>query len=449
MAFQLKLDRPPLHLNYKLNTITIALHLLLFTVMTFRTNLHNLSKSPLWADCATPKHGRDLIGSLYQSLLLAPQQLRVKRFEAMSERELSELARMAGEGLQAQGIQSLLHPSKEYLFETAVGLLRYLDETVNDSPEVLNADALQRLKYDDYWVVPCRHRNHSKRGQMFRRRALRYHHVIPSHLDGFECVLNIHTDLASSTAPDRHMLGGGIFPEFNLASEILADGKFIATGAECENQCTLIDHQLDSARQADCSLVIWPELTMPPEALSAVSESLGNKHLRSGLPAVVVAGSWHNDEDGKRFNRCSIMDRRGSPLFTQDKGLSFFERKETSPEEAIDDTKTINLLVTERDVIGIFICLDYCHSERLEFLKGLGLSLAIVPSMGGNSTMFAHQQNAKELARATDLETIVVQQVLASECDKVGGSGFVWAHSSRAREHEPAPTTEQFTTFQL
>lgn len=424
----------------------------------FDKELEAVAKSHEWSNFASLENCRFLIGKLFNALLSAEEPLRVSRFEQMSEETLLEESEKVSRELNQRGARALLDPSKpvEARFDQAVFILRYLEtvsiETVS-LPLDVNGPCCQ---FPDFYVIPLKdkfNKRKPEKGLLLKRRGLLFHRVIPRSFDGMAIELVPHRQLRTNFDSESRNVGASMFKYFTLMTES-SDDSFCANGAKCENQDldAALDGQLRSALELGCDTLIWPELTLTDAQVIFLMNSLGNDHLPTSFPPIVVAGSWHSIVNGSRRNRCTVLDGRGELLFFQDKALPFFERKEKyGKKEGIQETDIIRILCTESELIGIFICLDFCHEERATLLSMLDLSLAIVPSMGGESTMRSHIQRESSLSKRNGTKSVVVQQVLSDEAGEHGPFGYLLGRLSTKGDVAVADLAvdEQFTSFHL
>lgn len=138
-------------------------------------------------------------------------------------------------------------------------------------------------------------------------------------------------------------------------------------------------------------------------------------------------------------------------MFFQDKALPFLERNEIGLTERVESSKVIKLLFTETELLGIFICLDFCHTGREQLLMHLDLSLIVVPSMGAATTMGNHVLRERALSTETGARTVVVQQLYPVGSEPNGMIGFLLASPSSpsGTEAHRLATSQQFSSFFL
>jgi hypothetical protein len=427
-------------------------------VSAFDKELEAVAKSDEWNDFASLENCRLLIGKLFNALLLAEEPLRVSRFEQMTEKTLNEESEKISLELNLGRARALLDSSNapEIVFDRAVFILRYL-ETVSIETASLPLDVNGPCcRFPDFYVIPIKekfNKRKAEKGHHLKRRALLFHRVVPRYIDGLTIEIIPHRQLRTDFESTSRNVGASTFRHFSLVIES-SDKSFCACDATCKHQDlkAALESQLITALELSCDTLIWPELTLTDANVQYLVNSLGREHLSTKFPPVVVAGSWHTVVDGGRRNRCTILDGRGELLFFQDKVLPYFVRKEKyGKEEGIQRSDTIRILCTESELIGIFICLDFCHVDRTTLLSRLDLSLAIVPSMGGEATMWGHIQRGSSLSTLTGTKTVVVQQILSDETEEHGPFGYLLRGPGGKGGVSVADLVveEQFTSFHL
>jgi hypothetical protein len=115
--------------------------------------------------------------------------------------------------------------------------------------------------------------------------------------------------------------------------------------------------------------------------------------------------------------------------------------------ESIDPGESVPLLATENELIGFAICKDFCDLARRVPIKSLDIDVAIIPSMGGETTVGAHIDAAHELRVLFGTATFVVQQAYPKSPGLVG---HVMKMPERPNELRPDDLAERsaWTTLQ-
>lgn len=375
-----------------------------------------------WA--GDPKAARNLIAKLYCALSEAPQTLRINRVDLYDEADLDANVQQIGKGLdESDGAfwPDFKSISESEVFDSAFLAMRMLDEALSQQVTVCTTETLAEFETDaGYFVVPCRKVAGSRaelRGQGLSRRGLLYHRIAPTQYDGVRLTLHVHPDvgLKPDQLPPSRTVGAAIFSGLKLqqqSSEKFGAGNFVVTGLTCDPaQDQALINQCKSAVAGRCDTLIWPELTMPPERLEQVRELLVTTPLSGDRPPVVVAGSWHVQCNPGIRNRSEVLDGRGERIFSFDKCLTYFKRGVADgPGEDIEHGDSVHLLLAEDELIIFMICLDFCHVDRDALLKACDATLAIVPSMGAESTIRDHLTRAAALQTSNNTRTVVVQQ---------------------------------------
>lgn len=424
----------------------------------FDKELEAVAKSPEWNDFASLENCRFLIGKLFNALLLAEEQLRVSRFEQTTEAFLLEESEKISRALNEQGAQALLELSEkpEVRFDRALSILRYLERVSIETASLPNDINGPYCKFPEFYVVPLKNKFDKRKpgkGQLLKRRGLIFHRVVPRFVDGMFIEIVSHRQFQINFEQKSRNVGASAFKEFTLETDEI-DGHFCAKDATCKSESlhSVLGVQVSAALERGCDTLIWPELTLTDSNVQYLANELGSRHLSTSFPPIVIAGSWHTAVEGSYRNRCTVLDGRGELLFHQDKALLFFERKEEDGKgERIVATDTIRVLHTETELIGIFICLDFCHREREALLSKLDLSLAIVPSMGKESTMKNHILRQRALSTSNGTKSIVLQQVPLDEGRGHGPFGYLLGRQGAKDDVEVADLAldDQFTSFHL
>ncbi|MDY7095974.1 MAG: hypothetical protein SX243_23615 [Acidobacteriota bacterium] len=174
---------------------------------------------------------------------------------------------------------------------------------------------------------------------------------------------------------------------------------------------------LHEADEAGVRILVLPELTIDPAARQAIHRWLRRRRGRTSL-ALVVAGSFHENDlhrsDVQR-NVAYVYDRFGDELtrhlkiqpmaITSEAGVDF--------DEGIEGGSRARLFQAPFGLVGLGICLDFCEMGDLpvtDLWKVVGPALMLVPSMGGRSTLHAHQAKSKQLALQHGTVAVVAQQ---------------------------------------
>ena len=362
------------------------------------------------------------------------------------------------------------------------------------------------------FVVPVRREHRLADGRPVQRRGLLHHAVMPSRVGSLRVELHLHPDAPNrelEVDPENWVFGCATFPGMTVVPLETAGDGFLLTAAPLSDEAAVVANQVAGARTAEADVAIWPELTMPPDRLTLITELLSADPLAGGRIPLVVAGSWHvtrppdepgvadadvdanatvtteaeadvrsdaeesvaDDPEGfgdaecsessessegsegsegdaeadRHVNRSHVMLGHGEPFLTYDKRRRFPYQHLT---EDIRTGRSLPVIVMENRLVGIAICRDNCDDNAKEGYGALPLDLLIVPSMGAESTVMAHQRHAQGQRSRQGTVTVVVQQGLA-----VDGSppppgpqaySFVWPDS----DGRPAsPQAEAFRTL--
>lgn len=254
--------------------------------------------------------------------------------------------------------------------------------------------------------------------RFFARRGTPFHRIIPKTVGSF--VQELHRLDGFDFAPGRDRpFGAAMFENFRLLYE--GDGEtFRVLGIECPGGTTTIDYQVSAAYVAQCSAVVWPELTMPPAHRDALTHRLEEEAYATGPaqgPAWVLAGSW-NDSD-PAMNVAPVLDGYGGPVFEYAKSIPY--RETGLGREEMQPGYRVPILVTDRALVAFGICRDFCELGQKTPWSLLNVDYVVVPSMGDETTMQSHR-TAAHLGVAGGQRALVVQQRHQTE---TGATGWV------------------------
>jgi len=152
------------------------------------------------------------------------------------------------------------------------------------------------------------------------------------------------------------------------------------------------------------NIVVFPELTVPAEVLLTIQQTMQS----SDELAMVIAGSFHKEFEGKRFNICPVLGPGGIKLWEQKKMHPFalmpYEASSIPQLSCSDEFKSkggieaINLaerkiVICDAPPIGrmvVLICLDFILPEYEAVLRELGVNMVFVPAMTPSVDEFQH-----------------------------------------------------------
>lgn len=311
----------------------------------------------------------------------------------------------------------------------AARLLRALEQAAMEGRRYVEGDRSDdledawRTSDDEWYVVPRLRQMKPEEGKPFLRRALVAHRVLPRRIQNHYRV-RLHR-LASVNGAQvaegyRGRFGAALFPGLNVELSFPTKGSFLVGGLSGFEASTLLRGQIDDARGAGCSAVIWAELTMPQSHVLEVRSILSLTALDGDVPfSFVMPGSWHRDVLGEMHNVGEVLNGRGEPLFSVTKWAKFQFR---GRREAIVPGTEIPVLVGDETLTTFAICRDFLQETADIPYKKLNVDLAIVPSMTSDNdeldTMVGHAATANALRVRYGTRTLVVAQ--PAVCGKEG-----------------------------
>lgn len=406
-----------------------------------------------WKEWKLESSRRTLLRDLNTLLRSTPGNL-LQKFDGFDEAELSRKSKEIMCHMGARECCTSATPVEEALMRCAV-LLRALDELLLEGAEHSSHEAPDCWLTSDHehYVIPVPRpvmlEGGPRTGQTLDRRGLLHHRLIPSRIGDVDIVVDLHPDV---TEPDgdgmRRTIGCGIFGEFTLAYDEVGKDGFIVTSVDCEGGMeAALDQHLAQAAAATCDVLIWPELTIHPDRVNQLRRALSTSPLRTALPAIVVAGSWHVPLDAPIRNMSPVLDGRGGDLepFGKSRVFAFAGRR-----EAIEPYGRVHVLVTDQELVAFAICKDFCDKagSALPPVTVLDVDLVLVPSMGRSNTMTAHRDAADQMRVDFSTLTVVAQQSYPRAGNDAVGYVLPGLNEPRAAELKNLAKSSGFTTFQ-
>lgn len=279
---------------------------------------------------------------------------------------------------------------------------------------------------DQYFVIPMvrgawRGPIEDSDKRPFSRRGLVHRRILPARIGGVPVRLIDGRD----TRPGRPDLvfGASLFTGLNFEWEA-DDDSFLITRVHGPTRSDIEDHLVRAAR-AECTVHVFPELSLDPALRSAVRETLSEASWQTTAedvpgPDIVIAGSWHEDT-GKGFsNQAVVYGPGGKELFRFQKFFAF--RDEDGRDERIVPGGELKVLVGDHGLYGFGICLDLCESVE-PILVDLDVDWILLPSCGAWRTMEDHLRAATTLQSRFDTRCFVVQQAYPAQDN--GTLGYV------------------------
>jgi hypothetical protein len=209
-------------------------------------------------------------------------------------------------------------------------------------------------------------------------------------------------------------MGAALFPGLDLQIRREGEDGFVVTGAACAGMDVTVLRQLQAAFADGCFAAMWPELTVAPTLLALIQRTLEDRALsvdpRNSLQ-LVVAGSWHVQEEHGLANVAPVLDGYGGVKLLYRKVLPYQDRKIGT--EAIAPVLEVPVLVTDDHLVGFGICKDFCDQGVPLAFADLDVDLVLVPSMGNPVTMDGHRSTAKRMRTLFGTRAFVVQQAEA------------------------------------
>ncbi|GEM_PF-6877591 len=220
-----------------------------------------------------------------------------------------------------------------------------------------------------------------------------------------------------------------------------------------------VDQAVVQARDLRASVLLFGELTLDEALLARLRAKLAEQP--GGLPALVVAGSFHRVVGDTPRNRCTVLDSSGSVLWEQDKQVPY-ELPEGQASgvgvhdaAAVEAVEACDTLVVVDGPLGRMaspICLDFCGTWLRELFVGLGVNLLLVPAASPRTEDFV--ERARELGTDGRTTTIVANAAwvlaAAGRVDEAVALLYMPLHDALwRRDYAPGSALEVFNINEL
>ncbi len=168
-----------------------------------------------------------------------------------------------------------------------------------------------------------------------------------------------------------------------------------------KTEIAVLGRLLDFCREGGISILVLPELRMPPYLFTVLEDFLRRQAwpdllAGKGLP-LVVAGSWHLQDSGDWVNRSVVLDHRGEQIWTHDKLARYeitaqnvlespwlktgFGLNDHGGVEAIRIGDTLQFCDSPAGRLAVAICSGFFHAPLEDLLKASGATVFLVPAM--------------------------------------------------------------------
>jgi hypothetical protein len=383
---------------------------------------------------------RSALAQLWEVATSAPDKLELE-FRQLTLAELANAKRPALDVIDEGRLAIGKPTSWKDLAVVVGGLLGALDAALVESPSFVGPPAGETsylMPEADLHLIPRVRAKRSPRpgpGAGFRRRATPHHRILPTHVGqhAIKPVWRLQLSAPSLRPADQRLFGAALLPDLSFEPPFPVEGEWLAVDAPWPNEVDHIEKQVDGAYSDSVFAAVWPELSMPPERLRLVSDALRRRseQMQPGEgPAIVAAGSWHEDRDGQVQNVMRILDKSGIERLQFSKGSTY---SVGGLKEGIMAHDVMPVLVNDDALVAFAICLDFCELETT-FRYELDVDYVLVASLGNRTTMDGHQSNARRLSSRTGGRAFVVQQ-------SDGGAPVGWVLPG-ADPHRPAVLEE-------
>lgn len=197
-------------------------------------------------------------------------------------------------------------------------------------------------------------------------------------------------------------LADGVTPRWNT------DGDWLAQGlSDTERRWQTVLQVLKEASRtpSPADVLVFPELALCPVLSGRLQTWLDDN---PGHPfMLVLAGSFHQNIDGKIYNQAELLDASGHVILRHRKFTAYGDKQRA---ENVQLGDTIPVLATPLGLLATPICLDFCDERLGTLWQSLGIEWLLTPSFGGKATINAHKRRAQELQRAHASVTALANQ---------------------------------------
>lgn len=281
-------------------------------------------------------------------------------------------------------------------------------------------DTAHEEEGERYWLVPVE-LSHRQRAPLARQTGNReawfkWHAVIPA-----RTAYGIQVFANAATGRVAHALGemakdgriairpwiGHFNDEARLRWAESPAKRFRFSGIEppAEREKSIVD-TLERAGRDGAQVLLLPEFTVDLAGRRVVADWL---RANAGHPfELVVPGSFHQEIGAAWFNAAEIWNRHGEALLTHQK-LRLFGQADGLAED-VGTGNRFSVLVTPIGTLSLLICKDFLddHPSVAGLLREVPVDWVLVPSYGDESTVRAHKEKARSLARSGPGTTSIV-----------------------------------------
>ena len=209
------------------------------------------------------------------------------------------------------------------------------------------------------------------------------------------------------------------------------DAFHIESIEPAEKHKAVVQKILEDAYSKQVAILVLPELRMPPQLIDGSRMFLRAQRVTAthGL-LLVAAGSWHVSENGRLYNRCTVLNHIGDTLWTHDKLREYevtpgnvagapelFAQCGVGPDggvEAIARGRSLEFYDSLAARFAAAICVGFFSPELMPLLRASGANAFLVPAM--TPSMADIEKCSDALVRTQHAFT------LAANCGRVGAS---------------------------
>jgi hypothetical protein len=211
-----------------------------------------------------------------------------------------------------------------------------------------------------------------------------------------------------------------------------------------------VETALATARDQRASLLIFPELSIPPRTRQEIQRWLKAQG-PDGYPLLTLIGCCHRQApEGGDFNEAFLLGPGGEELHCHPKLASFTSivtrDRAFIMGERLRTGTTVSILEGPLGNLTPLICLDFIHKPLHQVLTRVHANLFAVPSL--SHTTADHQERAKDLQGANLASSFVSNRAIEGLTAKAT-SFFRVPHKDGLRTHLPGNQGSPYLLFSL
>jgi hypothetical protein len=289
-----------------------------------------------------------------------------------------------------------------------------------------------------------------------------FHMAVPNSIEGITINVRAQTEwadpkLRSRLASERAKLSIMLWPletilDYPALRPDAPISDFISL-SEIRNEEALVGEvrkALAMARKKKISLLIFPELAIPPSTQDQIRASL-QENGPAGYPLLTLFGCCHRKApEGGDLNEGILLGPDGQTLHCHEKTTAFTKivtrDRAILKGEQLKASSTVSILESPLGNLAPLICLDFIHKPLYQVLIGTHANLFAVPSLSDSTG--PHRDAAKGLQVENLASSFVCNRAFDGPQD--GATSFFRVPVKEGeRTHLPRPREPFYLLFSL